>query len=324
MTRSDWRPGADVARARQRARMLARARDYFARNDVLEVQTPVLSAAAVSDRHIESLTTTVLGQTRFLRTSPEYPMKRLLAAGYPDIYEIGAVFRDGESGARHQPEFQMIEWYRHDFSLQAMIEDTLALLRHLLDTPGSALFRQLRSGRQWRFDAALQAALGADSLSDTDHLAVLAGDDVAKTLGHDHDALLDYLFDDAVARRFEPDALSVVSHYPASQAALARLCPRTGLALRFEVYCGPLELANGFVELQSADEQRTRFEADQAWRRQHDLPLRPLDEAFLAALESGLPDCAGVAVGLERLLMLAGGEPDIRSLVSFPHQSESP
>ena len=319
---SDWAPDCDVATARRRADVLAQIRRYFNQHDVLEVQTPLLSAAAVSDVHIESIRAdvTVLGRPMYLHTSPEYAMKRLLAAGFPDCYQLCTVFRDGECGARHQPEFTMLEWYRHGFDLQSIIDDTTALIRNAL-AHTSAHDAADNAPCQWRYDAALANACGLDSDSAIDALRGAAGAGFPAALRDDRDALLDFLFDDRVARNLRGDALTVVTHYPASQAALAKIDPACHRALRFEVYLGGLELANGFVELQDAAEQRRRFDNDQRRRSDAGLPQRPIDAQFLAALAAGLPDCAGVALGVDRLVMLAAGKKTIGEVLSFAHRT---
>ncbi|MEM7805258.1 MAG: EF-P lysine aminoacylase EpmA [Pseudomonadota bacterium] len=312
---TDWRPGHTLEVARSRARLLAQARQWFADRDVLEVTTPTLDAAAVSDVNIESIaaTVTALDGPRYLHTSPEYAMKRLLAAGFPDIYQICTVFRDGEVGRRHQPEFTMLEWYRHGMDLDAIVEDTVALIRSLLGAAVTGAPRRLR------YDEALRARCGVDSKSDTTALRAVAGDTVAPDIANDRDALLDYLFSCEVAPGFHKDGLTVITHYPASQAALARIDAASGYALRFEVFHGAVELANGFVELTDAVTQRQRFETDQAKRRDREQTLRPLDEKFLAALAHGLPDCAGVALGFDRLVMRATNSDSIHAVTSFPH-----
>ena len=311
MRQPAWRTTTSIAVARTRADLLHKTRAYFARQRVLEVQTPCLSRVAVSDLHIDSVVAHVASHRAFLRTSPEYAMKRLLASGYPDIYEIGRVFRDGEQGKRHQPEFTMIEWYRHEFGLQEIIDDTTALLGHLC---GDLLTTGIE---QYTYDDALEQTTGLRSDSPTQDVIDYVGADVATTFDYEHDALLEYLFDTVIACDFRSNCLTVVSHYPASMAALAEISQHCKRALRFEVYVGALELANGFVELRDAKEQRARFERDLTARAQRNKPVEPLDERFLAALSTGLPNCAGVAVGFDRVVMLATGEKDIRHVVSF-------
>lgn len=311
-----WRPGHSLEIARQRAALLACAREWFAAGGVLEVQTPALDTAAVSDPNIESIEARLAARAapHYLHTSPEYAMKRLLAAGFPDIYQVCTVFRDGEAGRRHQPEFTMIEWYRHGMGLDAIVDDTVGLVGALLSRDPVV--------RRLRYDEALSETCGVSSESDMTALRAAAGADFPASLSGRRDALLDFLFATRVSPAFPEDTLTAVTHYPASQAALARLDPDSGRALRFELFHGDLELANGFVELTDAAEQRARFEADQDRRRADGLALRPLDTRFLAALEHGLPDCAGVALGFDRVLMRAVGAASIEAVTSFPHRED--
>lgn len=320
MTDTDWRPAASIATARRRAAMLDRARRFFAERDVLQVDTPSLSPAAVSDPHIDSIRATLSrqrGAELFLRTSPEYAMKRLLCAGYPDIYEIARVYRDGEVGRRHQPEFTLIEWYRRGFSLDEMMLESIEMLTMLLEPSrlhGSAVYRS--------YSAAFREVIDINPLTaDLDSLRRASGADrrLAAALGERRDGWLDLLLATRVAPCFERNRFTVLHHYPASQAALARLNPEDPtVADRFEVFYGDLELANGFVELNDAVEQAQRFARDQADRQALDKLRVPLDQRFLAALKSGLPACAGVAVGFERLLMINEKTDDIRPVVTFP------
>jgi len=281
----------------RRAAMKNRARGFFAARKILEVDTPLLSRFAVSDAHIESVEVSLQldpDRSWFLQTSPEYCMKRLLAAGYPDIFEICKVFRDGESGHYHQPEFTMVEWYRLEFGLNDIMQDTVEFIEALLDEKRFTNPPQFLSYAQAFFDIA-----GIDYTTlDTD----------ARDL-----ALVE-----KVAPRFSQDRLTLLYHYPASQAALARICPDdASVADRFEVFAGDLELANGYVELIDAKEQIERFENDQKSREAAGRTQRPTDDAFIAALESGLPACAGVAVGFDRVHMLNEGVDDIRQVLSF-------
>ena len=299
--------------------MLAAARRFFDKRGVLEVDTPAMSHAAPSDPHLESIRVQLelrRGRDSYLRTSPEFAMKRLLCAGYPDIYEIARVFRDGEAGPRHQPEFTLIEWYRHDFSLQHMMGETVAFLGELLD---SGHLAQPAVERTY-CDAFLEW-IGIDPLTadlETLQDASEADARLVAAVGGRRDDWLDLLLATRVAPAFARDRLTVLHHYPASQAALARLSPSdSSVAERFEVFYGSLELANGFVELGDPGEQAARFERDQELRRESGKPTRPLDRQFLAALDAGLPPCAGVAVGFERLLMINEGRNDISGIVSF-------
>ena len=254
---SNWRPatGADVAR--QRARLLQRIREYFGKQAVLEVQTPTLAPGTVTDPNIESI---AVGD-RYLQTSPEYHMKRMLAAGYPDIYSITRAFRDGESGKRHLPEFTIVEWYRRDFALDDIITDTVGLIASALERPDYK-----ESVIRCDYAKAFKEVLKIDPRgAKVAALADIAGADdrLRRTMGGRRDGWLDLLFATRIARTFPKDRLTIVSHFPASQAALARLCPRDdSVADRFEVFCGPIELANGYVELTDADEQSERMDRD--------------------------------------------------------------
>ncbi len=315
---TDWRPGASWPVLAARAALLAAARSWFATRDITEVETPVLAASGVTDANIESVRASLAatpGRGWYLHTSPEYCMKRLLAAGAPDIYQICHVFRDGERGSQHQPEFTMIEWYRHGFGLSEIVEDTLSLLATLLAPDRGVLGRATVRYRQ-----AFRDATGIDPLAaETGELLAAAKRAGAEGLGEgDREACLDLLMGTRVAPSLGGDSLTAVTHYPAAQAALARIDPDDpALALRFEVFLDGRELANGFVELRDAEEQRARFEADRAERRRRGLPDQRCDESLLAALAHGLPPVAGVAVGFDRVVMAATGARDIREVQSF-------
>ena len=256
MTR--WRPVSGPDSAARRAAMLRRLREHFAGVSVLEVDTPALNFAAASDVQIESLEahSVLSDRPMYLHTSPEFCMKRLLAAGYPDIYSICRVYRDGEVGHRHQPEFTMVEWYRLGYQLVDIVADALQVISVGLDNPelaGSATVTDYRD--------AFVRAVGVDPVSASiDQLADAADADpgLRSALGDDRDGWLDLLLSTRVAPGFEHDRLTVVQHYPASQSALARICPASNdVADRFEVFIGPLEIANGYVELTGySDEYR--------------------------------------------------------------------
>ena len=316
---SDWRPASGPEAARSRASLLRRVRDYFDTKNVLEVDTPALSRTAVSDIQIESFEIrdcAVDGGPLFLHTSPEFCMKRLLAAGYPDIFSIARVFRDGEAGYRHQPEFTMLEWYRLDMGLSQIIHDTTSLIRHAL---GDAAPSELPVRIDYH-DAFL-AAVGIDArTASLDALirAADADDRLQGALGRERDDWLDLLLATRVIPSFAANRLTVLQHYPASQAALARLCPGDpDVADRFEVFLGPLELANGYVELTDASEQAARIALDIENRKRRGQTVRPADQNLLAALSAGLPPCAGVAMGLERLQMFHDKTDDIRDVITF-------
>jgi lysyl-tRNA synthetase class 2 len=226
------------------------------------------------------------------------------------------VFRDGELGRNHLPEFTMAEWYRLDFGLDQIMREAADFISTLLELPQMANNPDFRTYRDI-FETALRIdpfTVGLDRLRD----AAQADDGLRSSLGDDRDAWLDLLLSGTVVRGFPTDRLTVVTHYPASQAVLARLCPAdAAMADRFEIFLGPLELANGFVELLDADEQAARFERDRATRRRQGKPVHDVDRELLAALRSGLPQCAGVAVGFDRLLMLHQDAPDVAAISHF-------
>ena len=310
-----WRPNSGPETAQSRAAMLQAARRYFADQGVLEVTTPVLVGAGVTDPAIDGFEVCADGKMAMLQTSPEYSMKRLLAAGYPDIYQVCPVFRLGEHGRHHACEFTMIEWYRHDFDLAAIIDDALSLANKLLDGPG------LRAPTIVDYCDAFAGAMSLDPLSTpvakiADALG--ADDTLRASLGNDRDAWLDLAMSTRVASEFDDDRLTAIRHYPASQASLARLCPANpAVADRFEIYLGAIELANGFVELADADEQLRRFEADRGKRAADGKPDVPVDTKLIEALRAGLPDCAGVALGLDRVLMIAEGRDNVADVATF-------
>jgi len=321
MSASDgWRPTAGLELLRARAAMLARIRAYFAAQHVLEVQTPVLSAAAVSDPQIESISAAPAhGPPLFLQTSPEYPMKRLLAAGLGDCYQICPVFRDGESGRLHNPEFTMVEWYRLDFGVAEMQHDVDRFLR-----VACADIRSFPPSRAVSYRDALLAGVGIDcddsSPAAMRSAAAARGIEPAHADGWERDDWMDLLMGAVVGPTLGHDAPLFLEDYPPSQAALARvraLPDGRHVAERFELYVDGLELANGFRELGDAVEQRRRFEQDQAMRHKRGLPIRPIDEHLLSALGHGLPDSAGVALGFDRLVMVAHGLPSLASAMAF-------
>ena len=321
MTAVDWAPAAGLEVLRARAAMLARIRAYFAAEGVLEVQTPVLSVAAASDPQIESVEAAqARGARLFLQTSPEYPMKRLLAAGLGDCYQVCPVFRDGEAGRLHNPEFTMIEWYRVGFGVAEMQQDVDRLLR-----AACADVRSFPRARSIGYRAALRDACGIDclasSLAEMRAAAAARGIEPAGAEGWQRDDWLDLLMGAVVGPALGHDAPVFLEDYPPSQAALARLRrlpDGTQVAERFELHIDGLELANGFRELCDAVEQRRRFEQDQETRRSRGQPLRPLDERLLAALEHGLPDSAGVALGFDRLVMAAHRLSSLEAAMAFP------
>lgn len=315
-----WQPTATSDALRLRARLNAEIRSFFVERDVLEVETPILSRAGNTDPNIASFSLQFSGRTdgapraRWLRTSPEFPMKRLLAAGIGDCYELGRVFRDGEAGTRHNPEFTMLEWYRLGWDHLRLIDETVALAQRAL-----ALVGRTASVEKISYRDLYRDALGIDPLrDDEDALRKALGEIEIDPRGLVRDDWLDLLMTHRLQPTFAPDRLLAIHDYPATQSALARI--RNGdppVAERFELYLGPLELANGYHELLDADEQRRRFERDHLLRVERGSPLPPLDEALLSALQAGMPSCAGVALGIDRLLMALLGTDRIADVIAF-------
>lgn len=322
--RDDWRPAATLDVLRLRARLLRRIRRYFDRAGVLEVTTPALSQAAVTSPQLNSFRTgyhgpgVLHGQSLFLHTSPEFPMKRLLAAGSGPIYQVCTVFRDGESGCNHNPEFTLLEWYRTDFDHLDLMDDVERLLTSVLDG-----ILPLAGVHHWAWRDLFIEFAGLDPVTAgiTELANVLESRHALVPVGM-QDADLDAWQDLVMTHVIEPRlgaGLVFVRDYPASQAALARVRPgNPPVASRFEAYLNGMELANGFHELADAREQRSRFEHELAQRAARRMPAVPVDARLLDALASGLPDCAGVALGFDRLLMLACGAACLSDVLAFP------
>lgn len=317
MTGADWRPTATPAALRRRAEALAITRAFFRERNVLEVETPALVNAPVSDVNLGSVRVDVPGipTPLWLHTSPEYAMKRLLAAGSGDIYQVCRVYRGAERGRQHNPEFTMLEWYRLGFSLETLMLEVAALVRELL---GAALPVEHVS-----YQDALRQHAGLDPFhEDLTPLRTAArelGLDATIAQNTERDELLDLVVGAKVGPALGSNSLTFLHRYPASQAALARLDPADPrVALRFELYYRGIELANGYHELASGAEQRARFAQDNRQRAARGLPAASIDPRLLAALDAGLPDCAGVALGFDRVLMLATGATTIDEVLAFP------
>ena len=324
----DWRPSATRETLKARAQLLAAVRAFFAARAVLEVETPLLSSAAATAPHLDSFRTCYTGPGAhglelYLHTSPEFAMKRLLAAGSGPIYQICKVFRNGERGRLHNPEFTMLEWYRLGFDHQALMNETEELVTDVL---GEAVLRE-PSERLTYADAFVRHAevnpFAASMLELRDCARAHGIEPVTGLTMDDRDGWLDLLLSHVVGPKLGQQRLCFLYDYPASQAALARIRPGSPaqpypVAERFELYMNGIELASGYHELGDGIEQRRRFEADVEKRAELCTALVPMDERLLAALESGLPDCAGVAVGVDRLVMLATGFAAIDETLSFP------
>ncbi|MEO6173439.1 MAG: EF-P lysine aminoacylase EpmA [Arenimonas sp.] len=316
----DWKPTASMKNLRIRAQLLAMIRQFFADRNVLEVETPILSQAGNTDANIESFQLQFNGHNsagsslRWMRTSPEFALKRMVAAGVGDCYELGRVFRNGEAGRRHNPEFTMLEWYRVGWNHNQLMDETAELVRaamHLVgkkSTVRDISFRQLYL-EKFGFDP---LTAGEEELRGP--LAVYGIDPTGLT----RDDWLDLLMTHLIQPSIPNNRILMVYDYPASQCALARLRPDdVAIAERFEVYVGPSEVANGYHELTDAKEQRERFGLDLAKRQKRAQMQTPVDERLLAALPK-MPACAGVAVGVDRLLMAILGTDRIQDVVAFP------
>lgn len=323
---TDWRPSASLDILKLRARMLAEIRAFFSERGLLEVETPYLSSAATPDPALASLATRYTGplyprgQNLYLHTSPEFPMKRLLAAGSGSIYQICKVFRDGESGRLHNPEFTLIEWYRVGFNHLALMDEVEALVRKVFADRVALLDTQ-----RLRYREAFERYTGLNphSAHATDFAQTARAHGIEPPASLDphgeEDAWRDLLLTHIIEPQLGQGRLSFLYDYPASQASLARV--RAGdppLAERFELYFNGVELANGFHELADAQEQRTRFQRQLQARTTAGQAGMPLDEKLLQALEQGLPACAGVALGFDRLVMLAAGLKSIQETLAFP------
>lgn len=312
----DWRPAAGFGALRRRAELLGRTRSFFAARGVLEVETPLLASASVTDLHLASFEVPCPSRVRFLQTSPEFAMKRLVAAGSGAVYQICKAFRRDEAGRYHNPEFTILEWYRPGWDHHALIDEVDALLSELLGTP---------PGERLTYAELFESRLGIDPhREETGRLGDLAarhGIEVAHPEDVDRDSWLQLLLSRLIEPGLGRGRPAFVLDFPASQAALARL--RQGdppVAERFEVYVEGVELANGFHELADADEQLRRFEDDLARRRARGLEEVPIDGRLLAALRHGLPDSAGVALGFDRLVLLATGTERLADVLAFPYE----
>jgi lysyl-tRNA synthetase class 2 len=320
-TPPDWQPSATREVLALRAVLLAQIRAFFAKRDVLEVETPVMMAAGSLDPALHSFATASRGgRGYYLQTSPEAAMKRLLAAGSGSIYQVSHVMRDGESGHRHNPEFTLLEWYRVDWDQHQLMDEVEQLVRMLLsDMLPDTGFRHHTYREVFAEHAGIDDVHAAD-VNEIREAAVrhglrLEGD------SNDRNVWLDLLMSHVIEPQLGTGACFIYD-YPADQAALAYIRPGSpALAERFELYIKGVELANGFHELADADEQKQRFEREQAIRKQSGLDAMPLDDKLLAALQHGLPECSGVALGFDRLVMLASGKKDIRDVMAFADES---
>ena len=317
-----WQPSADMDTLRKRADLLKAVRAFFDAREVMEVDTPCLSLGSISDPHIEVLTSQTRYQgedlTYYLQTSPEYAMKRLLCAGSGSIYQLGKVFRAEDVGRRHSIEFTMLEWYRVGFDHWQLMEEIQDLLISLFND------RSLTCERL-SYQMAFLRHTGLDPFSATlMQLQTCAHEHTEYGLKEkDRDTLLELIFSSVIEPNIGQYSPCFIHSYPASQAALAKthLDDKGQLvAARFELYWQGMELANGYHELTDAKEQKQRFDADKKSRSALKLADRQFDERLISALENGLPECAGVALGVDRLLMLMCKKNHISGVMPFAHE----
>ncbi|MBU9856387.1 elongation factor P--(R)-beta-lysine ligase [Rahnella bonaserana] len=317
---ASWQPSAPVANLLKRAAILAEIRRFFADRGVLEVETPAMSQATVTDIHLVPFETRFVGpgaadgMTLYLMTSPEYHMKRLLAAGSGPIYQMGRSFRNEEAGRHHNPEFTMLEWYRPRYDMYRLMNEVDDLLQQVLDCDtAETLSYQQAFTRHLNVDP-----LSADKAELREAAAKLDLSNIAAT-EEDRDTLLQLLFTIGVEPHIGRDKPTFVYHFPATQASLAEISTEDHrVAERFEVYYKGIELANGFRELTDSREQRQRFEQDNRKRAARGLPQHPVDNNLLDALEHGMPECSGVALGVDRLIMIALGAASLSDVLAFP------
>ena len=331
-----WQPTASIDALRQRAAIIASIRAFFDSRNVLEVETPCLSSHTISDPYLQAMVTkhtepgASQSRTLYLQTSPEYAMKRLLAAGSGDIFQLCKAFRDDEVGRLHNPEFTMLEWYRVGFDMHSLINEVGALLIEILP---------IINIDQFTYVEVFQRLLGFDPLNismnelrnvcDSCDLSNYAESlkasiyDIHSDNGQRllKDSLLQVLFNQQIEPNIGVTSPAIVTNFPASQASLATLSSDGETANRFEVYFKGVELANGFNELTNVKEQTVRFEEDNAKRALLGLPAQVIDRYFLAALRAGLPNCSGVALGVDRLIMLATEQTSIEKVMSFSHRN---
>ena len=324
---ADWRPTCSIGMLRLRAQVLADIRQFFAAKAVLEVETPLLSLSSGTDPQLDFFTTDYcsppLRQALFLQTSPEFAMKRLLAAGSGSIYQLCKAFRNGESGRFHNPEFTLLEWYRVGFSLSQLMDEIAELMAVLFN--GRAA---LKPTERMSYQELFLRTTGLNPLlfSYQDYCAYARDNAMPEAVdlcGDEHGLWLDFIFSHKVQPHLGDNAVCMVYGYPACQSSLARLNDDNPLVTdRVEIFINGVELGNGYYELADAQEQSRRFDDEQTLRQQKNRPATVKNKQLIAALEAGLPDCSGMAIGVDRLLMLLANSTSINDVLNFPlHRS---
>lgn len=321
---NDWAPEADNRMLRLRAKVLYKIRQFFYQRQVLEVETPILSSCGLTDPNIESFKTCfegpgpLNGRDLYLRTSPEFHMKRMLAANASPIFQIAKVFRQGECGDLHNPEFTLLEWYRPNFTLRELMSEVEELVIYL-----NKDWATLKPSEILTYKEVFETFINIDPFSatveelrDKAHERELSGVGIDTI---DKDMWLDLLMSHVVQAQLGKQRFSFIQDYPTSQAGLASIIEgKHPIAQRFELFYKGIELANGYEELRDAQEQRQRFEKELVKRKQQGKSSIPLDERLIAALSSGFPACSGVAIGIDRLLMLISDERNLDKTFAFP------
>ncbi len=311
-TDNSWQPSASLEVIKKRASLLKQIRAFMESREILEVDTPILSHFGISDPYIQSMTTSGVSNRDamlYLQTSPEFCMKRLLAAGSDSIYQIAHVFRNEESGKRHNTEFSMLEWYRTGFDYFQLMDEVGELLTDIgLEAPDKMTYADA-------FKQTLEINPHAVVISELQNLCIQQGWEDASD---DRHALLDFLFSEAVIKNLSQSKPLFIYDYPECMSALATLKKGEPIVSeRFELFIAGMEIANGFNELTDVDEQVDRFEKELSTRRNKGMAEPPIDQDFVAALKSGLPECSGVAVGIDRLLMVLSEKDDINEVSTF-------
>lgn len=308
---NSWQPGASLPILKKRAELLEKIRGFMKSHEIMEVDTPIISRYGISDPYIQSIKAVATEKEKpfYLHTSPELYMKRLLAAGAGSIYQITHVFRDEEIGKRHNPEFTMLEWYRVGFDYYQLMDDVSDLLNNIgLESPVKLTYAE----------AFMQTLKVNPHTVEIKQLQLLCQEKGWDTFDNDRHDLLDYLFSESVIKQLGVIKPLIIYDYPECMSALATLkSSMPVVSERFELFINNMEIANGFNELTDVNEQNSRFQAELKLREARGLAIPPVDKQFLSALESGLPKCAGIAVGIERLLMVLSGKDDIKEVNTF-------
>lgn len=310
---TDWKPTAPISSLKARAQLLSDIRTFFIDRKVLEVETPLLSQAGNTDPEIQSVTT---ADRRYLRSSSEFPMKRLLAAGSGDIFELGHVFRAAESGSNHNPEFTMLEWYRLGISYHQLMNEVAELVKIC----GRGEFDEWPEQRLTYLELFEQHLKINPFEADAEEMAAVAARHGITDIVLNRRQWLDLLISHIIQPALPLSCLTFIYDFPADQAALAKITTASPpVAQRFELYLGRTELANGYQELTDASQLQQRFDVENATRLKRGQPMNQIDHHLVAALQSGLPDCAGVALGVDRLLMAICQVKSISEVIAFPH-----